>query len=193
MTNPRLVPILPSSPGCSSGPPGSRDLPGPALLNYTGSRQVECCSGPTPSLSAVCCPSWSSARPHRPLTIAAPPRGPRPQQRAVNLLQPLQVSHPALAGFAGRLLHGCHHCVEIVLQDVTGTGLRGGTSEPKSWPRTHLPQLLCQVHSVAPVLCPWEASGPPVQEKDPRCGIWTVENPSWKRARRAMCPVQFDG
>lgn len=94
------------------------------------------------------------------LTAAAAPRGGRrPQQRAVNLLQPLQVALPARAGLAGHLLHGCHHGVEIVLQGAGGAGLRGGASELEFRLCTHPPLLQrqacrCTESPVAPPLCP---------------------------------------
>lgn len=81
-----------------------------------------------------------------PLTSAAPPGGRRwPQQRAVNLLQPLQVSHPARAGLTSRLFHGCYHGVEVAFQGATGAGLSGRGVEPGSRPSIHPPQLQRQV------------------------------------------------
>lgn len=70
--------------------------------------------------------AWLPAPVLPPLTAAAPPGGRRrPQQRAVNLFQPLQVFLPARAGLASHLLHRGHHGVEIVLQGVAGAGLSG--------------------------------------------------------------------
>ena len=75
-------------------------------------------------LSGAPCRCPDSSPPRLPLTAAAPPGGRlRPQQRAVNLLQPLQVALSARAWLSGHLLHGCHHGVEIALQGGAGAGL----------------------------------------------------------------------
>lgn len=107
-----LTPRPSEFPGCPQAPPpASGRVSHPASAAHADSRQNN---------AAL----WRPLPACRPLTAAAPPGcRRRPQQRAVNLLQPLQVSLPARAGLASHLLHGCYHGVEIVLQGVAGTGL----------------------------------------------------------------------
>lgn len=106
--------------------------------------------------------------PPAPLTDAAPPGGRGTEQRAVNLLQPLQVCQPAGAVLASHLLYGSHDGVEIVLQDASGAGLRGGTAQPesklgratnspapRSWAPTSSPWVPAGLWLLPPVACRW--------------------------------------
>lgn len=117
--------------------PRSREVPGPPPTSATRGRCSAALWRPLRALAGPRCP--------RPLTAAAPPGGRRrPQQRAVYFLQPLQVSLPARVGFAGHLLHGGHHGVEIALQGAARDGLSGRGARawvPAQHPPTPAPTL----------------------------------------------------
>lgn len=126
--------------------PNSRAALRPLLL-----RAAVCPTPPQPRPQTRGKPALLSGAPcplaRRPLTAAAPPGcRRRPQQRAVNLLQPLQVSLPARAGLASHLLHGCYHGVEIVLQGVAGTGLSG--RDVRAWVLAQPPTTSAPVPTV---------------------------------------------